>query len=172
VLRRRSSPEQGADCLRPNLASHRAQRISLKRKIQRGRGGPAPTDKTIQNLRARVGARLKRRSFEPGAVAIDPLARGAIARWPLVAGVAISLKRKVLKRNPWYWPRDAGAPTDKKFRFEIGKRESRRESKRLHLHFIPADLLTRKRRAAGDYSRIILPTWGNSRVDLLLGAIV
>lgn len=29
-----------------------------------------------------------------------------------------------------------------------------------------------KKTRRGDYSRIILPTWGNSRVDLLLGAIV
>jgi hypothetical protein len=39
----------------------------------------------------------------------------------LVAGAANIAKKK------WYWARDAGAPPDEKFGFEIGERESQRE---------------------------------------------
>jgi hypothetical protein len=41
----------------------------------------------------------RRRSFEPGDVSIDPLARGPIARAPAAAGAALSLKRKVAKKK-------------------------------------------------------------------------
>jgi hypothetical protein len=42
----------------------------------------------------------------------------------LVAGAANAAN---IAKKKWYWARDAGAPPDEKFGFEIGERESQRE---------------------------------------------
>jgi hypothetical protein len=43
----------------------------------------------------------------------------------MVAGAALIAKKNIAKKK-WYWARDAGAPTDKNFRFEIAERASQR----------------------------------------------
>jgi hypothetical protein len=109
--RRRRPPPRPAD-----RTSHRHRHREKQKRRPRGAGGdrgshllPARRANSPRGppTRARVDSQRvwsteygkRRRSFEPGDVSIDPLARGPIARAPAAAGAALSLKRKVAKKK-------------------------------------------------------------------------